>query len=118
LQYNDIAILTLDSPVTFTNMIRPICLPTGADLYAGSTATVVGWGSLRESGPQPSVLQEVSISIWTNSECRTKYGSAAPGGIVEHFICAGQAGKDSCSVSFSKNKLFSKTDFFLWMFAG
>ncbi|XP_065344136.1 serine protease 27-like [Cloeon dipterum] len=95
--YNDIAILTLDSPVTFNSMIRPICLPSGGEQFNGKTATVVGWGSLRESGPQPSVLQEVSIPVWTNSECRTKYGNAAPGGIVDHFICAGQAGKDSCS---------------------
>lgn len=50
-------------------------------------------------GPQPSILQEVSIPIWTNSECRLKYGAAAPGGIVEHMLCAGRASMDSCSVS-------------------
>uniref|UniRef100_A0A1B6D1R4 Phenoloxidase-activating factor 2 n=1 Tax=Clastoptera arizonana TaxID=38151 RepID=A0A1B6D1R4_9HEMI len=95
--YNDIALLTLDSPVTFSKQVRSICLPQGRTLYAGKTATVIGWGSLRESGPQPAVLQEVNIPIWTNSECKTKYGTAAPGGIVEHFICAGQATRDSCS---------------------
>ncbi|KAJ0182568.1 hypothetical protein K1T71_001937 [Dendrolimus kikuchii] len=95
--YNDIALLTLDQPLTFTKNIRPICLPTGGRIYAGTTATVIGWGSLRESGPQPSVLQEVSIPIWTNSECRLKYGAAAPGGIVDHMICAGKASMDSCS---------------------
>ncbi|XP_044765126.1 proclotting enzyme-like [Coccinella septempunctata] len=95
--YNDIAILTLDSPVTFTHQIRPICLPTSGSDYAGTTATVIGWGSLRESGPQPSVLQEVNIPIWRNSDCRLKYGHAAPGGIVDHMLCAGQAAKDSCS---------------------
>ncbi|KAK9890287.1 hypothetical protein WA026_010390 [Henosepilachna vigintioctopunctata] len=95
--YNDIAILTLDSPVTFTEQIRPICLPSTGSEYAGKTATVIGWGSLRESGPQPSVLQEVNIPIWRNNECRQKYGHAAPGGIVEHMLCAGQAARDSCS---------------------
>lgn len=50
-------------------------------------------------GAQPAVLQEVSIPIWTNAECRSKYGNAAPGGIVEHMLCAGRATKDSCSVS-------------------
>lgn len=50
-------------------------------------------------GPQPSVLQEVSIPIWSNSDCRFKYGAAAPGGIVEHMLCAGQANRDSCSVT-------------------
>ena len=55
-------------------------------------------------GPQPAVLQEVNIPIWTNHECKLKYGHAAPGGIVEHFLCAGQATKDSCSVSIIGNK--------------
>lgn len=50
-------------------------------------------------GPQPAVLQEVNIPIWSNTDCRLKYGPAAPGGIVEHMLCAGQASRDSCSVS-------------------
>ncbi|KAK9307306.1 hypothetical protein QLX08_002321 [Tetragonisca angustula] len=95
--YNDIALLTLSEPVPFTQQIRPICLPSGSQLYAGRTGTVIGWGSLRESGPQPAVLQKVSIPIWYNSECRQKYGAAAPGGIVDSFLCAGRAAKDSCS---------------------
>lgn len=95
--YNDVAILTIDQPVTFTKNIRPICLPSGGRAYAGLIATVIGWGSLRESGPQPSILQEVSIPIWSNAECRLKYGAAAPGGIVEHMLCAGKASMDSCS---------------------
>ncbi|XP_046686993.1 LOW QUALITY PROTEIN: chymotrypsinogen A-like [Homalodisca vitripennis] len=96
--YNDIAILTLDSPVTFSQTIRSVCLPQGSQArFEGITATVIGWGSLRENGPQPAVLQEVNIPVWTNTECRLKYGNAAPGGIVEHFLCAGRATKDSCS---------------------
>lgn len=47
--YNDIALLTLSEPVPFTAQIRPICLPSGSQLYSGKTATVIGWGSLRES---------------------------------------------------------------------
>ncbi|KAF3420870.1 hypothetical protein E2986_00998 [Frieseomelitta varia] len=86
-----------NEPVPFTQQIRPICLPSGSQLYAGRTGTVIGWGSLRESGPQPAVLQKVSIPIWYNSECRQKYGAAAPGGIVDSFLCAGRAAKDSCS---------------------
>ena len=62
-------------------------------------ATVAGWGSLRENGPQPSILQKVQIPIWSNTECARKYGRAAPAGIIESMICAGQAAKDSCSVS-------------------
>ncbi|XP_065204934.1 proclotting enzyme-like [Planococcus citri] len=95
--YNDIALLTLDSPVPFSRNIRPICLPQGRTQYHGRMATVIGWGSLKEMGPTPGILQEVSIPIWTNQECKTKYAGAAPGGIVETFLCAGKASKDSCS---------------------
>lgn len=54
--------------------------------------------SCSAGGIQPAVLQEVSIPVWSNSECKLKYGIAAPGGIVDSFLCAGQAAKDSCSV--------------------
>lgn len=75
--YNDIAILTLDQPVTFTKAIQPVCLPApGTRQFNGLTGTVVGWGSLRENGPQPSVLQEVTLPIWGNAECKAKYGPA------------------------------------------
>ncbi|XP_052759016.1 proclotting enzyme-like isoform X2 [Galleria mellonella] len=95
--YNDVAVLTLDQTVPFTKNIHPVCLPSGGKAYSGLIATVIGWGSLRESGPQPSILQEVSIPIWGNPECRQKYGAAAPGGIVDHMLCAGKASMDSCS---------------------
>ncbi|XP_039501983.1 transmembrane protease serine 9 [Drosophila santomea] len=99
--HNDVAVLTLSEPVPFTREIQPICLPTSPSQqsrsYSGQVATVAGWGSLRENGPQPSILQKVDIPIWTNAECARKYGRAAPGGIIESMICAGQAAKDSCS---------------------
>ncbi|XP_049279959.1 CLIP domain-containing serine protease B9 [Anopheles funestus] len=97
--YNDVAVLTMDQPVPFTKQVRPICLPAADNTraYNGHTATVIGWGSLRENGPQPAILQEVNLPIWTNNECRIKYGPAAPGGIIDTMLCAGQAAKDSCS---------------------
>lgn len=37
------------------------------------------------------------VPIWSNQQCRQKYGGAAPGGIVDHMICAGRDAMDSCS---------------------
>lgn len=48
-------------------------------------------------GPQPAILQKVNVPIWTNAACRAKYGYAAPGGIPDTMICAGQTSRDSCS---------------------
>ena len=99
-QHKDVAIITLENPVP-TNMahVHPVCLPSGHQKYAGQTATVIGWGSLKENGPQPNTLMEVTVKIWDNPTCKDTYGNAAPGGIMDHMLCAGQKGKDSCSVS-------------------
>lgn len=47
--YNDVALLTLDSPVQYTKTVRPICLPRSDRQFGGKYGTVIGWGSLRES---------------------------------------------------------------------
>jgi hypothetical protein len=49
-------------------------------------------------GRQPDVLQQVTVQIQSNAECTKNYGKDAPGGIVDHMICAAYPGKDSCSV--------------------
>lgn len=41
--YYDMAIVTIDRPVTFTSKIRPICLPKLSDNFEGKKATVAGW---------------------------------------------------------------------------
>ena len=46
------------------------------------------------------MLQEITVKIWDNKVCKETYGDAAPGGIEDHMLCAGQQGKDSCSVSY------------------
>lgn len=47
-QENDIALLRLAQPVTFTDWIKPICLPTSSNLrsisYDGINLEVAGWG--------------------------------------------------------------------------
>jgi len=91
-------VITLEDEVPEMPNVRPVCLAAfgGPDL-AGQTATVVGWGSLKENGPQPNILQEVTVRVWDNKVCKDTYGPAAPGGIMDHMLCAGQKGKDSCS---------------------
>ena len=68
--YNDIALLTLSEPVPFTQQIRPICLPSGSQLYAGRTGTVIGWGSLRESKTPNYTIKTIFIKIIIFSKIR------------------------------------------------
>merc|ERR1712012_847428 len=78
--HEDVAVITLETEVPDLPNVRPVCLAefNGPDL-AQQTATVVGWGSLRENGPQPNILQEVTVRIWDNKVCKDTYGPAAPG---------------------------------------
>lgn len=96
--HKDVAIISLKTPVPADlPNVRSVCLAEGSETYAGKTGTVVGWGSIKEQGPQPDELREVTVNIWDNKECKDTYGNAAPGGIMDHMLCAGQKGKDSCS---------------------
>lgn len=61
--YNDIALLTLNEPVSFTEQIRPICLPSGSQLYSGKIATVIGWGSLRESKKLKKKKKKINLIL-------------------------------------------------------
>lgn len=59
----DLALVRLESSLTFAPHISPICLPATDDLLIGENATVTGWGRLSEGGTLPSVLQEVNDFI-------------------------------------------------------
>jgi len=94
---NDIALIKLDREVTFSNSIRPVCLPNTDRSYNNQFTTVVGWGKLSEGGLPANVLQEVSVPIITQRKCRhnTKYRVKE---ITENMICAGydQGVIDAC----------------------
>ncbi|KAL3053188.1 hypothetical protein OYC64_005679 [Pagothenia borchgrevinki] len=94
---NDIALLKLSAPVTFTDYIKPVCLAKDGSTYAaGATCWVTGWGTIRSgvSLPFPQRLQEVSVPIVSNTQCRASYGAL----ITSNMMCAGldEGGKDSC----------------------
>merc|ERR1719438_246538 len=91
---NDFSILTLSSPVTFSKIVSPVCLPASrSSLYVGSVATVTGWGTLSSGGSQPDKLQEVDVNVIANSQCAGNYGSNS---ITSAMVCAADTGKDSC----------------------
>uniref|UniRef100_A0AAY5KLA4 Peptidase S1 domain-containing protein n=1 Tax=Esox lucius TaxID=8010 RepID=A0AAY5KLA4_ESOLU len=94
---NDIALLRLSSPVTFTDFIRPVCLAaSGSAVNNGADVWLTGWGNINEgvSLPPPGTLQEVEVPVVGNRECDCLYG----GRITDNMLCAGflQGGKDTC----------------------
>lgn len=48
---NDISLLKLRSPVTFTDYIRPVCLAAaGSTFFTGTDTWVTGWGTIGSGG--------------------------------------------------------------------
>ncbi|XP_069507954.1 serine protease 33-like [Ambystoma mexicanum] len=93
----DISLLRLQTPVTYSDYILPVCLPPASlQVPAGTNCWVTGWGTTSSSGatlPYPSYLQEVMVSIVSWSQCKKSYNS-----LLYDMICAGYStgGKDSC----------------------
>ncbi|KAK3552591.1 hypothetical protein QTP86_017935, partial [Hemibagrus guttatus] len=95
---NDIALLLLNSPVTFTSYVRPVCLAAiKSDFPQRTNVWVTGWGDIRSNVdlPSPKTLQEVKVPIVSNNDCAQSYGHDL---ITFNMMCAGltEGGKDSC----------------------
>uniref|UniRef100_A0A672LX55 Chymotrypsin like n=1 Tax=Sinocyclocheilus grahami TaxID=75366 RepID=A0A672LX55_SINGR len=74
---NDIALLKLSSPVTFTPRISPVCLaPSTISILPGTRCFTTGWGI--------TVVPAVCRQIWGKSI------------ITDAMICAGGSGSSSC----------------------
>ncbi|KAI2653906.1 hypothetical protein H4Q32_014273 [Labeo rohita] len=83
---NDIALMELDSPVTYSETIRPICLPTSKTVFpAGETVSISGWGATREGA---------NVRIINSTVC----DQLMNGQITSRMTCAGieKGGVDAC----------------------
>ncbi|KAJ0015917.1 hypothetical protein NQD34_014207 [Periophthalmus magnuspinnatus] len=99
----DMALLQLSTPVTWSDYVHPVCLPTSGTLFpSGMTCYVTGWGNIRDDVPLPGVgtLQEVKVPILSQSSCQEMYNlnQKEQIDILYDMICAGyqEGGKDSC----------------------
>uniref|UniRef100_A0A8C7IPJ8 ST14 transmembrane serine protease matriptase a n=1 Tax=Oncorhynchus kisutch TaxID=8019 RepID=A0A8C7IPJ8_ONCKI len=92
---NDIALMELDSPVTFSDYIRPICLPSPQHTFPqGNSVWITGWGATREGGSGASILQKAQVRIINSTVCNRLMG----GQITSRMTCAGvlTGGVDAC----------------------
>ncbi|XP_052744380.1 venom protease isoform X2 [Bicyclus anynana] len=99
---NDIGLLVLEKDVEFTNLIRPICIPTDIKLrsttFEDYNPFIAGWGDLEFRGPKATHLQVLQLPVVSNDFCRQAYTAYKAQVIDERVLCAGfkQGGKDSC----------------------
>ncbi|KAF2896090.1 hypothetical protein ILUMI_10088 [Ignelater luminosus] len=92
---NDIGLLKLNRVVTYSNYIRPVCLPPpGLPLpELNSYMTVVGWG-LTEKDITSNIKLRVEVPLVSNRICR----DALPSKPISrnHYCAGGEHGKDAC----------------------
>lgn len=90
----DIAIIQLDSEITFTNEIQPICLPDETILHI-KNGVVVGWGLTNQSEIVSNVPRKVELPIVSDIECLRR-DRGLVNVVWEESFCAGRPGASVC----------------------
>jgi len=85
--YADIALVHLPEKITFSEYIRPSCLPPASDAneeYVGQLTTPVGWGKNADSagGITPDLNMVEDLPVITPAACADYYGSIIYSGIM------------------------------------
>ncbi|CAB3380270.1 Hypothetical predicted protein [Cloeon dipterum] len=101
-RFNDIGLVRLEKRVTFTDYIKPVCLPLSDTLLkstlAGSIHKIAGWGRT-ENSSSSDVKLAVDLAVLANEKCAALYRVLYPSLKLDSSqLCAGgEKGKDSCS---------------------
>ncbi|XP_049870887.1 clotting factor G beta subunit-like [Pectinophora gossypiella] len=93
---NDIAVLTLNKRLKFSDKVLPICLPDEAMDFKSVALTVAGWGKTRQGAMTSSrYLLETKVKMVDGEKCR-KSAIYKDNLVSETMMCAYSLGKDAC----------------------
>ena len=96
-QLNDIGLIKLKNPISFSREIQSICLPSDAEENF-QTLIVAGWGRVREGGALSSKPKQVTIPQLPESRCFSAFGqfmtsnNICAGGMSQQDACQGDSG--------------------------
>ncbi|XP_063425833.1 chymotrypsinogen A-like [Mytilus trossulus] len=90
----DISLLKLDSPLSFTEAVMPVCLPS-REPRVSDTCCVTGWGDVKGTG-FPDKLKQTEMPFVSKENC-SKVADLKPL-LTNNMICAGfpEGGRDAC----------------------
>ncbi|XP_052891079.1 uncharacterized protein LOC128299224 [Anopheles moucheti] len=98
--YNDIALLKLANPVSFSTSIRPACLYTSPTVDR-TKALAIGFGSTEAYGEGSKELLKVTLDVFTTPACAVFFqrNRRVPQGLLNTHLCAGYlaGGRDACT---------------------
>ncbi|XP_026831395.1 plasminogen [Ooceraea biroi] len=111
---DDIALLELARPISWSESVKPACLPVatgkpGYSAFGGMEAVVAGWGWFgedRSKYKRANVLQKVDVRVVENTVCTEWYASQGKSiRVATKQMCAGweEGGRDSCWTGFTYN---------------
>lgn len=90
----DIAIVSLPAPLTYTQAVSPVCLPS-SPVADGTNCVVTGWGK-KGDGSLPAELNQVVVPMINKEQCRNANPKLQY--LTDNEICAGpmEGQRDSC----------------------
>ncbi|XP_039376212.1 transmembrane protease serine 2 isoform X1 [Mauremys reevesii] len=94
---NDVALMKLQTPLSFTDTVAPVCLPNpGMMFQPDQQCWISGWGAEYQGGKTSNVLNAVMVHLIERSICNS--AGYYNGLVLPTMICAGhlKGGKDSC----------------------
>ncbi|XP_053664632.1 brachyurin-like [Anopheles marshallii] len=95
--HNDIAVVRLNSPITFNARVQPARLPARSDTrqFGGFTGTVSGFGRVTDNGAMSAVVRFTTNPVMTNADCIARWNIAV---IQPQNVChSGEGGRSACN---------------------
>ncbi|XP_063913800.1 brachyurin-like [Zophobas morio] len=81
---NDIGMIKLHLPITFTDYVKPVTYLAMNDLLPNTQVRALGWGQTNdEDAGLSNELQGATVITLTNDECKITYGSQ----VKDNMVC-------------------------------